>query len=251
MSSVLCITGMHRSGTSLTASWLQLCGLIIDDGQVYGPGVGNPKGHFEDADFAKLHAAAALRQHPASDGWRVFGSGFLEFGAEDRMRAVSLVRTRDAKYNCWGWKDPRTVLFLPQWKDLVPSLKTLLVWRPCSEVVSSLVRRWKTRGSNRNYRISILQSMRLWKHYNECVWKYKALYPDDSLLVCLHDLLRDDRCVLELINQRLGTCFTFKPLAGLFDSDLLGRRPDVRVRATATICHAGELEARLRASSDV
>ena len=251
MGSVICITGMHRSGTSLTASWLQLCGLRIDDRALYGPSVGNPKGHFEDVDFVELHASAARSQHPASDGWRVFGSDFLEFPLEERKRAISLVHSRAAKYRSWGWKDPRSVMFLPQWKNLVPSLKTVLVWRPCSEVVASLVRRSSNRGSNHHYRISLLQSVRLWKYYNERVCEYKTLYPNESLLLCIHDILQDDRRVLELINQRFGTDLTFRPIRGLFDPNVMHRRAGLRVRAMATVCHAAELEVRLRESSDV
>jgi hypothetical protein len=51
MSKVLCIAGMHRSGTSLVTSWLQRCGLQIDDGQLLAANTGNPTGHFEDIEF--------------------------------------------------------------------------------------------------------------------------------------------------------------------------------------------------------
>ena len=48
---ILTIAGMHRSGTSLAASWLQGCGLVIDNGNLIPPHPDNPKGFFEDRDF--------------------------------------------------------------------------------------------------------------------------------------------------------------------------------------------------------
>jgi hypothetical protein len=38
----LIILGMHRSGTSLFASWLDKCGINMGD-KMLGAGVGNPK----------------------------------------------------------------------------------------------------------------------------------------------------------------------------------------------------------------
>lgn len=247
----LCITGMHRSGTSLTAAWLEQCGLIIHDGNVYGPSIGNLKGHFEDAEFVELHASAARSQHPASDGWRVFGSDFLKLSPEEWKRAIALARSRQAKFTWWGWKDPRTVMFLPQWKELIPSLKVVLLWRPCSEVAASLVRRSRRRGRNRNYRISLLESVRLWKYYNECAYRYKTLYPDESLLFSVYDVIQKDRRVLQLISQRFGINLTFRPIGGLFDPGLMHTEVGLPIRAVATLCHARELEGRLGASSDV
>ncbi|MEY2858272.1 MAG: hypothetical protein RLZZ74_2584, partial [Cyanobacteriota bacterium] len=45
--SVMIITGMHRSGTSLTASLLQSAGVNLGD-RLMSEDRGNSKGHFED-----------------------------------------------------------------------------------------------------------------------------------------------------------------------------------------------------------
>ncbi len=54
LSHPLVICGMHRSGTSLVASVLENAGLAIGCTAPL-PGLGNPRGHFEDPDFLALH----------------------------------------------------------------------------------------------------------------------------------------------------------------------------------------------------
>jgi len=141
MNKIHCITGMHRSGTSLIASWIEHCGLSIEDGNLMGPGIGNPKGHFEDSDFVDLHSSAILSEHPGSKNWQVFVGKFMTFSDGHLSTAKKLVRERNKQFDNWGWKDPRSVLFLEQWKAIMPDLKVPLNWRPCSEVVHSLIER--------------------------------------------------------------------------------------------------------------
>ena len=88
MSSVLCITGMHRSGTSLTASWLARCQLQIADGRLLGPGIGNPRGHFEDLDFSDLQEAAIERAHGS---WRATDSRPLTFSTDELDTLTALI----------------------------------------------------------------------------------------------------------------------------------------------------------------
>ena len=51
---VLVITGMHRSGTSLIAAILREAGVHLGD-QLIGADTGNIRGHFEDVDFVQFH----------------------------------------------------------------------------------------------------------------------------------------------------------------------------------------------------
>ncbi len=50
---VLIITGMHRSGTSLTAEFLQKISLDLGNNLLKG-NYWNPKGYFEDIDFVEF-----------------------------------------------------------------------------------------------------------------------------------------------------------------------------------------------------
>ena len=51
---VLIVLGMHRSGTSLVAQWMQRCGINMGD-ELMGPKNDNIKGFYEDMDFFNLH----------------------------------------------------------------------------------------------------------------------------------------------------------------------------------------------------
>src|ERR1043165_2091440 len=110
-SHTLIISGAHRSGTSLVAAVMQQAGVHIGE-RLLGPAAGNRRGHFEDLDFYELHQRVLARQ----------GLGFLleaadglgEFDAAEVAAAATLIETRRHR-PLWGWKDPRTVLFLDDW----------------------------------------------------------------------------------------------------------------------------------------
>src|SRR5512132_1949060 len=55
---VVCIVGMHRSGTSLIAQILKQSGLYLgSEDNLLGSNVGNPDGHFEHLGFIELNDA--------------------------------------------------------------------------------------------------------------------------------------------------------------------------------------------------
>ncbi|HXT21102.1 MAG TPA: hypothetical protein VN923_10150 [Thermoanaerobaculia bacterium] len=137
LTSPLVICGMHRSGTSLAASAFGRAGLALGS-RLNGAGAGNPRGHFEDLDVWRLHeemlAAAGHDAFSAGDDFQPpLSNGFVE-----RARAFVAARAGQA---AWGWKDPRTCLFLDLWQPLVPGAAWLVLYRHPADVVLSLLRR--------------------------------------------------------------------------------------------------------------
>lgn len=140
---VICIIGMHRSGTSMVARLLNLCGLYLGQAeQLFGPNSGNPEGHFEHTGFISIDDA--LLQHfggswdyppQLESGWHRARS--LETLVSD---AKSLVATFPSAA-LWGWKEPRTTLLLPFWKLIVPNLRFVICIRNPLEVAKSLAKR--------------------------------------------------------------------------------------------------------------
>lgn len=242
---------MHRSGTSLTASWLQLCGLRLDDGRVWGSSAGNPRGHFEDKDFVDLHDKAIKQRGKATHGWKIRSGNFLSFVYQEQCRAKSLVEQRSGKYSQWGWKDPRTVLFLQDWKTIIPDMKALLIWRPCSEVVDSLVRRSR-KTEQLHLKAGLLESVQMWLHYNDKVCKYKKQNRRDTVLLSLDCLLEQDHRAFELIKKRFDLDLVYHPLAELYDPKLLHRRrSSMLIRFVCGCYRATVLEKRLSNLSDL
>jgi len=254
MNKVICITGMHRSGTSLTASWLERCGLNIHNGNVIGANIGNSKGHFEDKDFVELHSSAILSEYPSSKNWQVFVDKLMTFSDGHLATAKKLVSERNKKFNNWGWKDPRSVLFLEQWKAIIPDLKVLLIWRPCSEVMRSLLDRSKG-ASEGNFTITTRQSIKLWTSYNQSVCEYKAKYPKDTILLPLHYLLTHGSGVITLIRNKLVLNLEYQPINSVYQPKLLqGRsKSDYQIGSSIlNMCYRpAVLERQLLALSDI
>ena len=150
----------------------------------------------------------------------------------------------------WGWKDPRTVLFLEFWRRAIPGLKTLLLWRPCAEVVTSLVDR--ARASDKpDYQIGSVRAVKTWRAYNERVLAYENDHPQDTVLLPLHALLRDDRAALARIQGRLGLPLEHRPIAEVFEPELLqARAPSLLQRAAMRHWGADTLAAALDQASD-
>src|SRR4051794_38747985 len=151
---------MHRSGTSLVASWLQSAGLRVHHRDLMGPAVGNERGHFEDLDFVALHNDLLLRRRPDSFGWQLRDQRPVSFDATARREARALIATRSARYPLWGWKDPPSTLFLADWADMLPALRVVLLWRPAAAVVDSLLRR--SRHAAPGSRIDADTAVRTW-----------------------------------------------------------------------------------------
>jgi hypothetical protein len=134
----LIICGMHRSGTSLVASVLREAGLDIGQARDAGASPGQPRGHFEDRDFYDLHEAIL-----AASGRSCFTADETSLGEvvpafENQARALIAAR---ADRPFWGWKDPRTCLFLDLWERTLPQARFLFLYRHPVDVALSLWRR--------------------------------------------------------------------------------------------------------------
>lgn len=185
--STLMILGMHRSYTSLTARWLSASGLDIGAALLAGS-QGNPDGHFEDLEFLALHERILVANGLPSDGIsrrydRAFDfAGFeaLAIDAELVEQAAKLIRSRPAQF---GWKDPRTCLFLPMYRELLPSAQSLIVVRHFDQVVRSLLARDKALVRQTGYINVALEQISgrfksfdtflgAWVHYNRALLEH-------------------------------------------------------------------------------
>ncbi|WP_159467739.1 hypothetical protein [Dyadobacter sp. 3J3] len=135
---ILIIAGMHRSGTSLTTQWLYRCGLNVGE-NLLGAGIGNDDGHYEDIDFYEAQKQI-LRNKNIED------SGFTETPVpalmiEEKEFLKNIISKKNQAAGEWGWKDPRTCLFLRDYEDLLPEAYYLIVFRDWKSTVSSLISR--------------------------------------------------------------------------------------------------------------
>ena len=139
-SEVICIVGTHRSGTSLVARLLHLCGLNLGPAeQLLGPDAANPLGHFEhrgflaiDRDLLKHFGATWYDPPELEPGWQHDPKLAELLGA-----AKALAGTFPPSAT-WGWKEPRASLFLPFWKIAIPNMRFVICIRNPLEVARSL-----------------------------------------------------------------------------------------------------------------
>ncbi len=135
----LCITGMHRSGTSMVARLLHACGIFLGpEDELSQPVSDNPEGYWENLAFVRLNEEIIAKFDGRWDdppsfpvGWELgpVADSFLE-RAEGLVRQFSL--------DNWGWKDPRNSLTLPFWRRVIPDLKVVVCARNPLEVTRSL-----------------------------------------------------------------------------------------------------------------
>lgn len=179
----LVIAGMHRSGTSLVASVLRQSGLDIGR-ELLGPGPGNRRGHFEDQQFWQLHedmlAAAGCTALTADD--HLAPPPGEDFAA--RARALAAGRRG---LQLWGWKDPRTCLFLDFWHPLLSAPAYLFLYRHPLEVALSLRRR----ATESEVRLDPWAGLRAWEVYNRRLLAFMKSHPERCFLAQVPALTAD------------------------------------------------------------
>ena len=169
----VCIGGMHRSGTSMVANLLRLCGLHVGlESEMLPPALDNPKGFWEDIKFKGLNdeILGALGGTFDAPPPLPLPSGWPEHEALDPVRkeATALLRQL-AVDEPWGWKDPRNSLTLPFWSSLLPQMqmKVIICLRhPLDVALSERRRREQLYILNRPGISSFPLYLTAWKFYD-------------------------------------------------------------------------------------
>jgi hypothetical protein len=149
----VCVTGMHRSGTSLLAGMLgdlgidmgapdemitpDMFGLPVDD---------QPGGYHENVRFVRLDDA--ILERLGGDTYHVPepepGRALSPALDDERRQARELVAELETR-RPWGWKDPRSLVLLDFWTAIIPNLRVVLCVRNPIEVARSIAARGETK----------------------------------------------------------------------------------------------------------
>lgn len=177
---LICILGMHRSGTSCVTGSLQQAGLFL--GNCHEWNRHNTKGNRENQDFVDLNDEVLAANGGAWDSpprKSVWSPAQL-----DRARALLLENSGEASL---GFKDPRTLLVLEGWKKVCPEIQFVGVVRHPNVVAQSLQTRSEMRRD---------QALSLWYAYNRRLLKECKRNPFPILCFDEEE---------ELFHQKLGT----------------------------------------------
>ena len=193
---VLIVGGMHRSGTSLLASLCEGAGVSMGDRLLGVGGGGNPKGHYEDCDFLEFHQQALLANGLNPAGYTTQDTIHVPEAMLDR--AQSLIASRSGPDRLWGWKDPRTVLFLDFWHTILPNAKYLFVFRSPWEVIESFFRR-----GDGEFICNPSLAVSVWLHYNRLIVDFVKRHPSQCVLKELSQAVDDPASVFQEMRDRL------------------------------------------------
>ena len=197
---VLIITGIHRSGTSLTASLFQSVGVNIGE-KLVGPEYGNIRGHFEDIEFVELHKRILQSQHIDDLGSNV-ETKEITVKKQQLKIAKKLIKNRqeeNEKANkIWGWKDPRTTLFLNFWLQLLPDAKFVFVYRSPWEVVDSLYRR----NTDEKLLEKPEKAVKMWLNYNQRILDFYQQFSGKCLIGKVDNIGKNPESFIQAVNEK-------------------------------------------------
>lgn len=195
----VCVLGFSRSGTSLTTRVLSLLGLYLgpEEDMLPSSETDNREGYWEPRWINELNdeILGVLGQpwwQPlvAEPEWPERPEM-----APLRERARMLVAEKFAGERRWGFKDPRTPLTLPFWRQVVPDMSYVICLRNPVDAVASLQRRPEPTLSVRTWG-------ELWLEYTARALKETT--GQRRMLVFYEDFFRDPRTEIERLAGFLG-----------------------------------------------
>lgn len=211
--SPIIITGMHRSGTSLIANFfganeLQLGSNLMQQGK------GNPLGHFEDWEFVDFHNDV-LKEN----------NFYIYFRTQPKIKirnhhisnALTLIQNKSL-YEFWGWKDPRTILFLNLWQSILPDARYIFVYRDFSMVVKSLLSREEFPGFLLRYPHFAATSTII---YNSIALQFYKAHRQKCILAKLEHILADPQKFADIVNQKLELNLSASAFEKIYVPELL------------------------------
>lgn len=192
------ILGMHRGGTSLTASIFGQLGCSYG-GQLVEADPDNPVGYWEHAEIVTVHDNfLALIRSTWDDPRRISKEAFHSTEASIARKRLASVFERDfGQENFWVLKDPRQCRLLPLWDEILEgagdTIRYLHVLRNPYAVSESLAARDK---------LSLPHSLLLWLRHN--LESERATRGTNRTWISFEDLISDpDRCIRRAC-ERIG-----------------------------------------------
>lgn len=239
---ILVIAGMHRSGTSMVTHWLHECGLNVGE-KLMGAGIGNSDGHYEDLQFYQLHVDHLLEN-------QLPYTGFVEettpaFSKKTKEALADIIAAKNKKFAQWGWKDPRTCLFLHEYEKLLPDAKYLIIYRDFSSTVSSMISRifkkkdikhsqqkWLARVFWNTFSKKIKRQWILWRNtklflrvwllYNRNLLDLaNSLDRDRYIIVNYKTLLKDDTIIFSTLKDKWRFSLNYVNFSNIYKPKLL------------------------------
>jgi hypothetical protein len=163
---ILCILGMHRSGTSCLTGSLQQGGLFL--GKHHEWNEYNRKGNRENQDVVNLNETIfkanglTWKQPLRPASWKSLWQHPAPVWQPQHVERALEIMAEYAEQALWGFKDPRTLMLLKGWKKLVPDIEFVGIYRHPMAVAQSLNKRPAMP-------VSIEEGLAMWYDYNKAL----------------------------------------------------------------------------------
>ncbi len=187
--------------------------------------------------------------------------------SEAHYQAAALMAAQRDNQAQWGWKDPRTCLFLDFWKDVIPEARALCIFRPPAEVVDSfrrranlkqqqagfspppeaangggarripkLIRAQFTRLNTQRHQIQLVAFyVNAWTRHNQEILRFAQEHPADTLLIQAGDLRTHSGALADFLIERWG--FELEPVdfAQVYQPRLMKKRVNIFFRLAVLV----------------
>lgn len=194
------VLGMHRSGTSLAAQIMTALGVWFgNENEMLPADPTNPDGFFERLDIWRTQEALLNAMHMSWFQPRMPPPGWTASSMVRPLREQmgKIIDAAFAGRKLWGWKDPRTMILLPLWRELLAereiSLSAVFVVRNPLDVAKSLERR---------NRVPVQSGLNLWQIYNQCGQTVAEGLP--TVYLSFDRLLEDWRPAVRAVVNQFG-----------------------------------------------
>ncbi len=167
--------------------------------QLLPPNRGNPHGYFEDAGMVAFQDQ--LLQTRGRDMFVTAPFSFEPLPAE-LSRARQLIAAR-AQLPLWGWKDPRTSLFLDFWQSLLPEAAFIFLYRHPLDVMLSLLRRGDFSGHGQ-----LEIGLQSWQVYNQNIVNFIEKNRDNCFLCHIYSMVDQLETFALRLRQRFNLDLT-------------------------------------------
>lgn len=194
---VICVLGMHRSGTSAVTRCLNLLGVHLGpaDHLMKPAEANNPTGFWEIQSLSKLNEEILKTLGGTWSSPPELTENWQKSPSLDRLRerARALITEEYGAAPLWAWKDPRTSLTLPFWQEILPPMRYVICLRNPVDVALSLQQRNE---------LSLEAGLNLWLHYTQSSLHHSAGHP--RTMVFYGDLMRNPLPEMERLAEFAG-----------------------------------------------
>ncbi|MQA73277.1 MAG: hypothetical protein GEU88_02810 [Solirubrobacterales bacterium] len=196
---IVCVLGMHRSGTSLVSRVLNVLGVDLGpEEHLMRPGLSNPAGYWESRPIKEINdeilrrlGGSWAKPPELAPGWE----SRRELN-EVRRQARALIESDFSSADLWGFKDPRASLTAPFWQRMLAPMRYVVCVRNPVDVAASLEAREEER-------VPFDEGMWLWLTYVRAALAHTAGHPRQ--LVFYEDLMADPEPVVGRLARFIGT----------------------------------------------